>query len=602
MWTNLYDVLTRTSVRAALLALAAVHAGPGVAADLADTFGATGLSTQLSSIGTAEAAIIRRSSIKNVNNGNYNLHITTDNYTQLTAIKAKIESDADGEEVSLTRSGAWLHGAAAIAALPNTDAALQLIVRDFGGVALMSYSGTLGADGSVALTADATKQSVSSCASKLGCVDDTDGEIAASLDIALLGGETFPASKGLTLGIDLAGADVGKVAYAEVVWVESTEVTTCSKVNGCTTTGSATTAKAGVAWDAIGAVWQAQLSTRPAGVIDLKVQAYDGQGETLDTAKSALGVPWLDGGNGVNALAIDEDPLTTIALLANPKYQVKQFHFHAPSAMVVVSNGWQIGEAIPTHAEVEFTSGEPITIPVNSYQRRGRGKAWMVNNFEVHTFFKLGTVLSVSAGNLKIAKIKAIDLARPVCANGTCVALVTNLDGTSRLSVSEYGPDAGTLANQIDVNVTSSDEGGVATTYDTMRVEFDADIAAVFANEILFGQDPIGLGVSGKVRLLGAANKNGNQKTLAKGRFVGNVARDEDGDLGLAGAGKAAVSFPDALILPGVALISELKTDTDQDGGINAPPVTPMFSSEPGDKSDASWFEWSSVSERPEML
>jgi hypothetical protein len=198
VWTNLYDVLTRTSVRAALLALAAVHAGPGVAADLADTLGATGLSTQLSSIGTAEAAIIRRSSIKNVNNGNYNLHITTDSNTQLTAIKAKIESDAGGEDVSLTRSGAWLHGAAAIAALPNTDAALQLIVRDFGGVALMSYSGTLGADGSVALTADATKQSVSSCASKLGCVDDTDGEIAASLDIALLGGETFPASKGLT--------------------------------------------------------------------------------------------------------------------------------------------------------------------------------------------------------------------------------------------------------------------------------------------------------------------------------------------------------------------------------------------------------------------
>lgn len=164
-------------------------------------------------------------------------------------------SGAGDETIPLVESDAWLHGAASLSALPKTDATLTLTLYDNASASLMSFSGTLGTDGAVSLLADAVKDT-GGCTSKSGCTDTT----VEVVDIEVLAGEVFAASGGYELTVDLAGADTYDVAYATFIVTESTEVTTCNAEKVCTTTGSSTSTKAEVGWDAIGAVWEGDLA------------------------------------------------------------------------------------------------------------------------------------------------------------------------------------------------------------------------------------------------------------------------------------------------------------------------------------------------------
>ena len=129
---------------------------------------------------------------------------------------------------------------------------------------------------------------------------------------------------------------------------------------------------------------------------------------------------------------------------------------------------------------------------------------------------------------------------------------------------------AAKLADELELTVTITDETGDKLYSETGTVEFDDDITAVFANEVGFSEDPIGLDLSGEVSLLGAGDSKGKQKTLAKGKFYGSFVRDGDGDLTLAGAEKSDIEAKGDILIGGEPIDIELTTDDNQDGVLNA--------------------------------
>lgn len=514
-------------------------------------------------------------------------------------VEVRVESDAGGETVTLVESDAWLHGAGKLGALPKTDAALTLTLYDKGNASLISFSGTLAADGSVTLAADVIKEAATCDAySKTGCADDTSDTKATTLDIEVLAGEVFGASGAYELAVDLAGADTYEVAYAQITITESDEVTTCSKETGeCKTTGSSTTTKAEVDWDAIGAVWDGDTTLDHEGVIETKVQTYDSAGQKLESAKAKLGAAWINEGDGVGTLATDEDPLTTVGILRNrvdilPNGAVRW----VSSRLAINSEGWT-STTVPVSAKVELTSGGTITIPVNSYQRLSRPSWAKAGGVAVLSGLISNSTITITGGNFELYDVSILDLATPTCLDGTCFTLVETEEDVYELSVSEYGTDATKLADDIELTVSVTDEFGKEVFSETGTVEFDDDVTAVFANEVTFSQDPIGLDLSGKVSLLGAADKKGKQKTLAKGKFYGSFSRDGDGDLSLLGADKDAISSQGSIVVAGASVAVEITTDTNKDGVFDPPPLTPVFGNGSGTKNASH-----QASTKPELL
>ena len=94
----------------------------------------------------AQGAVIRGVKIKTKdNNTSYRIEVKANedanNKVKAVNFAAISDSDAGGETVGLVESGAWMHGAAAIKALPKTDAALTLVLYEGTGAKLASFSG-----------------------------------------------------------------------------------------------------------------------------------------------------------------------------------------------------------------------------------------------------------------------------------------------------------------------------------------------------------------------------------------------------------------------------------------------------------------------------
>lgn len=536
---------------------------------------------------------------------------------------ATVKSDAGSEGVVLVESDAWLHGGAVLKALPKTNAVLELTVYDKANASLISFSGTLGTDGSVALAANATKDAGTTCdaSSKSGC-SETDTSSAAAPDIEVMAGEVFAGGSGYELSLDLAGADTGAVAYAEITVTESDKVTTCSKETGvCTTTGTSTTTKAEVDWDDIGAVWEGDITLDHDGIIDVKVTSYDTKGAELESTKAALGAPWLDGGYGINVLATDDDPLTSVGFMRwdgsytdgkNPAYWTG-----SRPILVVNSGGWTLGETLPIHAQVGMTNGGTVTMTSFILMRMRKRpellyQAWDDTLREYITEIVdnpiyddggaehnplLDARLNITGGNFEILGASVFDMMTPVCTNGTCVKLITDGEGRFDVSVSTYGTDALALADDDEIVVALVDQSGKELASEAVFVEYDDEITVTFANEVTFSADPMGLDLAGSVSLLGVADKKGKQKTLAKGKFYGTFSRDTDGDLGITGAAKESLSSRGDIVAVGGPVDVELKVDTNQNGVFEPPPLTPVFGNGSGTKNATS-----QTSAKPELL
>lgn len=439
--------------------------------------------------------------------------VTTD--PDAGAVLADITSDAGSETITLVESDAWLHGAAAIKALPTVDATVQLTVYDQDSASLMTYSGTLGADGSVVLAVDGGK-----------------------LDIAVLAAEVFPnVDGGYDIGFDLSGADTFDIAYADVAITERK-----------------TSTKAEVDLDTLGAVWTGTPALDHAGTVELKSRMYDLDGEKLASSKAKLGMPWDDEGEGVNALATDDDPLTSVALSSAGAAD--------GSAITVLSTDWTRTDA-PVSATLELEGGETLTVPANSYQIVATTPISFTGSPEREAFQVTIDGTPVKEGS------SFTD--RGLCTNGTCVALTQATDGTWTLSATAYGTDAVKLPTSVKVGLTSTRKVAAATA-SSYTLTYEPEVAVLFANEVSLSGDPIDVDLSGKVKLLAAASGRGKQKTLAKGSFYGTLTRDEDGDLALAGVDKDDIVAKGDILIGGEPIDFEL-TDADKDGVIEAPPA-----------------------------
>ena len=460
------------------------------------------------------------------------------------AVTATISSDTGREDLVLVEYDAWLHGAATLAALPSEKASVGLTLYDTGSATLVSYSGVVIGGGSIVFTADAVLTCDTS--SKLGCSSEK-----PPADVEVLAAELYPSEKGYDLALDLAGADTYAVAYAEIVVTEPWEVTDeCMKDASSPLCGDTGHFRAEVDWDGVGSVWEADATLEHTGVIDVKVQTLDAGGETLENVHAELGEPWLDDGGGVNTLAasVSKGPQPPrLAMLCGRKACGSNGWGSGGVAgaglptIGIVSEGWT-ATSYPTHAELEL-AGDTATIPANSYQRMRKRpellyQAWddTLKDYISDLVLDPGSTISVTSGSFVLEGYSASQISTPVCSSGTCVVLVEGEDGYA-LSVTTYGESATKLPSKQDLTVMFHDKSGTKLASETITVEFDEEVVAVFANAVELVGDPAGLDASGGVSLLGAADTKGMQETLAKGTFHGSFSVDEDGDLGLGGYG-----------------------------------------------------------------
>ncbi|MDP2313851.1 MAG: hypothetical protein Q8P41_13165 [Pseudomonadota bacterium] len=482
----------------------------------------------------------------------------------LGSITADVRSDAGSETVDLAESDAWLHGSATLPALPRTDADLVFTVYDAGNAALITFSGTLGADGTVSI-ADVSTDATDTCEARTGCGDTS----VVSVDLEVLAAEAFanPAG-GYALSFDLGGADTYAVAYADVRVDEGDAITTCTRL-GCTTTGTVVTTTAEVAWDDVGAVWAADLALVHEGVLDVDTTLYDTSGARLETPSVTLASPWIDAGYGVNALATDGDPLTSVALHRGGGVVTKmKDKIAAGDVLSVFSDGWTLGDTLPAFAVIELEEGDTLTIPANSYQvATSAGVAPGSLGEEAYAQVWIDT-----GGDPYPVSVDLSELGVPVCAQGMCVAIDAAEGGGYDLAVTAYSDDASTLPAGADIVVALYDEAGTKRASDAVSLTFSDEVAVLFATAVSFSADPLGVGLGGSVSLLDAPDAKGKQKTLSKGDFSGGISRDGDGDLGLGAIDRHDVESKGDILIGGEPIDFEL-TDTDGDGEIEAPPA-----------------------------
>ncbi len=467
----------------------------------------------------------------------------------------------------LSQADAWLHGAATFTKLPSIDGTVGVILYDSAGTKLGTMSGALSAAGELELAVDA---STGDCTTRAGCSD------ATALDLEAIDAAVYPSpTGGYDLGFTLAGADTYEVAYAKLALTASDEVTTCDKSGGCSTTGSTVTYSAEVGWDELGEIWEAEIDVPEDAVFDAEVALYEDD-KKVETAKVELALPFGDGDGGVSAVPAEDDPLTVIALSNGPF--VKRVDKSTP-VLSVVSDGWSLDDALPTHAELALDDGHTITIPANSYQVATSlipGSIGMVVNTTIAMPLSIelvgaGTILTYDNINFYG------DSSDLVCDAGVCGQL-SWVDGELAVSITVFSDEPADLPRVAAVELKHNGH--------TLQVEaaFDTFVAVVFGSAIEFAEDPTGLGLTGTLSLLGEADSKGKQDTLSKGKFVASVDSDGNGGVGLASADKNTIQARGDILIGNEPFEFE-KTDDNGDGWLTPPPVIVLMTTGNGTRS-----------------
>ncbi|GDX80601.1 hypothetical protein LBMAG42_24120 [Deltaproteobacteria bacterium] len=477
---------------------------------------------------------------------------------EAASMELDITSDSGSESVDLTESDAWLHGAATLKALSTTDTEATLTLYDEKGAAQVSFSGTMTSEGVVTLTADATKGS-SVCESKLGCV-----EITETLDIELLAAEVFVNPLGgYDVTFDLAGGDVYGLTKADFTL----------KNFGAAQADAGRVVTSEVTFGEIGAVWEGELSLDHAGEIEIDATSYDVDGKKLEKSTTTLGhILHTVADSFAPAHTVRGSSMLSAGDAGSVAWTKMKDKLAAGDMMTVITENWTTTTA-PTHATVELDGGETLTIPANSFQRAG------FYTIELEAIVITHLKIAINGGNLTLngsSTLSILDLAAPVCINGTCVAISTNEKGTLDLAVTGYASTAAGVASSAKIGVMAYDKNGGKVGLVDTKVSFDAAVAVVFANEVAFAEDPLGLDLGGEVSLLGAKDSKGKQKTVAKGDFYGSFVRTGEGDLSLGGVDKNDIEAKGDILIGGEPIDFEL-TDTNKDGVIEAPPVILMM-------------------------
>lgn len=444
--------------------------------------------------------------------GSYSFAVLT---PDADATVARVAAELDRASVPLTERDAWVHGTAALSAAPADGAELTLTVYDAGSAVLDTFTGTW-RDGAATLTSTRRDPDGGECASRVGCDGTSD---PTTVDLEVLAAVVYPDG---AVGLDLAGADALSVAAATLTSIASTatdECVTWSRTGACLAYATVSTRDhAEVAFDTLGVRWDSDPVTLD-GAAGLDVRTYDADGGQLDLAKLDIAPAWEDDGEGVSALALDDDPSTSVALakVCASWNAVDGTCQEASDGLVVVSDGWTRGEDLPATAAIELEDGEAWSVPANSYQ--------------VTTVVALGDVDPDTIDGVAVDGVSALVATdRPrrkwFTIEVTRMAVVIQTDGaTAWASVTAWSDDPAALPTDAVLSV-----GGVDT-----ALAFDDEVAVVFAIDTSLPTDPHGLDLAGEVELQGEPGRNGKQKTLARGDFAGRFGVDADGELVLAG-------------------------------------------------------------------
>lgn len=453
-------------------------------------------------------------------------------------LTAAVSSATGSEDVVFVRSGSRLHGAAPIAKLPAKESKLTLALRDGGGRTVTTYSGVLWTDGSVTLKG-----------------------------AGLLAAEIVPDGGGYQLIVDLSGDGAAKVASGSVA-IE----------------GEAKASE--IAWGELDGVWEAKLAAAHDGPVDVDLRVEDAAGDALANTRTAVGAPWDDGAEGVGAVPMDDDPLTTVGLLRGAEGS----RVRKARQLTVISEGWDADDA-PKYADVDLSDGTSVTVPANSYQRRRKKPDMLYEEWDdvVHDYL---TPLRVQIDGRRLTVDRAdptlADLSSPLCAEGACVMLVEEALGYA-ISVTQYRWDTAFPSDTVTVEISALDGAGKVLLTQKSVAEMADEVAVVFAQEVFLDGDPVGAPLAGTVRLRSGA------ATLARGRLVSALVRDQADDLDLGGVGVDDV----AGLEPSFSLLlgSEPSPCGDDDGWNAPPPVAAVAGNGSGTK-----VATTTTSAKPELL
>ncbi len=489
----------------------------------------------------AAAADIKIKNIRVRQTGDSNYRtvvVVNDANDQVADVTASLAVDGVGETVPLDAEGGWVHGTATVSALPPSGSTATLTAYDAYSAPIATFTSEVGSR---------TWRGVV-CGDGTSC-PGTHG------DLSVAGTSTFATDAGYELGFDLAGADAAGVVYVTITFDVST--TDCTSRLGCTTYTKTTTYD--VALDAVGKVYSGPDSFLVESATDLTVEASDADGTRLDWATAEIVPAWDDGGSGTTALATDEDPLTSVALHGGAKELADILENQYMT--VLTSDGWELGDTLPTYAEITVDGGEVWEVPANSYQVAAATPITFKGDPSAEAFTVAVDGKTFTAGSPVGG--------RGLCQYGTCVALGQEDDGTWTLSATAYAATVEALPTSVKVALAGT-TGSATPTATSYTLAYDAEVAVVFANAVDIVGDPSALDLSGKIRLRG-------RSTLFVGHFAGQFATDEDGDLVLATKphGEPVSSRGDILI-GGEPIGIELTSDTDGDGLIGGPPAVVM--------------------------
>lgn len=441
--------------------------------------------------------------------------------TDGAAVVAAVSVNLEGVSVEATPADLRRAGTAWPAAAPAEGDTLRVGLFAADGTTLTSFSGAV-VDGRLRFGAPRAP-APTSCDSRTGCPDE-----APAPDLSLRGAHLFADG---SVGLDLSGADAGAVATAVFAVQSVTEGCAAYGRDGsCTAPETVVTfSEVPVSWAAPEVVWEAAIDV-PAGISSLVVRAADATGGRIDRARARLTPAWADLGGGQSALPIDEDPLTSIALLGcwcgvDGTLQEASSGRSSPAHLVVVSDGWNPAAPLPAQAQLTVDDGSTHTLLPVAFQRTGRFPVDAADLADPEFRFvvdgAVGTPIAGDGGRLFVVWDTEIP-----------VQMVIEPDdsGAWWAGVTAWAPTADAVPDT--VGITTMTAGQLAL--DDGEVELMEELAAVFALGMEVAASPGAAALTGELRIEGAASRRGRRPTLARGRFAGQFGVDADGDLDLA--------------------------------------------------------------------
>lgn len=483
---------------------------------------------------TAEATPkVKRAWIFEDADQNDHVAVATVSGRSVSLVRGSVTSDAGVEQVTLAPLGLQLHGGAVLGGFPATISALTLTVYDAANLPVASFFGRITPEGVVTIF-DPLPCEMRVC--------------PPVLDLDVLSVQPYANPTGrYDLTLDLGGADVLSAASADFMITEARVETVCDPVTGvCEDVDTTLVTQSTVTWDTLDQLWEAPLALAPEGQVDVFAQTrgLDTNGRPVSsTATMTLGVPWSDEADGVNTLALDGDPRTQVALHRHQRAQLRFGEAHDDFEMG--ADGWSRVGQIPTRAQVRFDNARaPVTLPVNSYQVT-RTEALAPEWSALLPDLGGGSLrVIIDGGNLQIngsSTLSISDLSNTSVRN-TSLSLRPNGAGWE-IAVTGYAAALADLPTGSEIGLTLVDAGGTDVLSQVFNAPYDDMVAVYFAAELELGADPVGLGLTGTVSLLGARGQ-----VLSSGAFYGRYAVDAQGELELAAGPKKRVTTGSVIV------------------------------------------------------